>query len=136
MPITKHTTNCRPFYRASWSTLVLTMAWSGSTVLSRELFSQGVIPPGLFTWLVAIFPMILGVLLLHSFVQFMRALDEWWVKIYFRSFAFSFGVCILALFCYPILEFANAPRVEPFIYGGIGILVFAAAAIYNVRKYA
>lgn len=128
-------THCSSFYRVSSSRFILIMAWCGSLIVSRQLFNQGVIPPGILSWLVAALPMIVGVLLVRAFAQFMSTLDELWVKIYLRSLAFSFGVCVLALLCYPILEFANAPKLEPRYYGGFGILVFAGAAFFNARKF-
>lgn len=123
------------FYRASWATLLLTLAFGGSLTVAREWLSQGVVPPGIYSWLVALVPMVLGAMLLYSYARFINALDELWIKIYLRALAFSFGVSVLGLICYPILEFANAPGLNPFIYGAFCVFVFGGALFYNSRKY-
>ena len=97
---------------------------------------QGSVPPGIYSWLVALIPFSLGALLLRSYATFIDALDELWIKIYLRAMAFSFGVCILGLLVYPILTLANAPALDPLIYGGCCVLVFGGALFFNARKYA
>ena len=126
---------CGRFYRASWATLLLTFGFGGSLAVAREWFSQGIVPPGPYSWLVALVPIALGALLLWSYARFIDALDELWIKVYLRALAFSFGVCVLGLLGYSMLEFANAPSLNPFIYGGFCILVFGGALFYNARKY-
>ena len=130
-------TRCRGrFYRASWATLLLTLGFGGSLAVARQWFSQGIVPPGIYSWLVALAPMALGALLLRAYAGFITALDELWIKIYLRALAFSFGVCVIGLLSYPILQFANAPALDPFIYGGVCVFVFGGALFYNARKYA
>jgi hypothetical protein len=129
------TRGCGRFYRASWVTLLLTLGFGGSLAVAREWFGQGIVPPGIYSWLLALAPIALGVLLLRAYAGFINALDELWIKIYLRALAFSFGVCVLGLLSYPILELANAPGMDPFIYGGLCVFVFGGALFYNARKY-
>jgi hypothetical protein len=93
------------------------------------------VPPGFYSWLVALAPIAPAVLLLRAYTRFIDALDELWIKVYLRALAFSFGVCVLGLLSYSILEFANAPRLDPFIYGGFCVFIFGGALFYNARKY-
>jgi hypothetical protein len=85
--------------------------------------------------MVAIVPVILAVFVLRAYVGYIRALDELWVKIYLRALAFSFGVSVLVLFTYPILELANAPKLDAFGYGAFSMIVFCGAATYCARRY-
>lgn len=135
MQSTADTQSGSSFYRASWITILLTLAFGGSLAVARLWLGQGIVPPGLYSWLVALAPMVLGTLLLRAYTRFISALDELWIRIYLRALAFSFGVSVLGVMCYSILEFANAPALDPFVYGGFCVLVFGAALFYNARKY-
>lgn len=136
MQSARQTQDCGRFYRVSWSTLLWTFVFGGSLIAARELLSGGVVSAGLYAWLVAAVPMVLGVLLLRSYARFIAAMDELWIGIYFRSLAFSFGVSVLGLLSYPMLEYANAPPLDPFVYGGFCILVFGGALVNNARRFA
>jgi len=129
------TKNRGRFYRASWATILLTLGFGGSLTVARAWLSQGIVPPGIYPWLVAIAPIVLGALVLRSYVRFINVLDELWIKVYLRASAFSFGVCVLGLLIYPILEFVSAPSLHPFVYGAFCILVFGGASFYDARQY-
>ena len=134
MQSSEKTRACSRFYRASWSTILLTLGFGTSLTLAREWFSRGLVPPGIYSWLLAAVPMVLAVSLLRSYVHFISALDELWIRIYLRALAFSFGVSVMGLVSYPILEFANAPRLDPLLYGGFCVLVFGVALFHNAQN--
>jgi hypothetical protein len=135
VPSNKRPNDCPGFYRASWSAILIMVPFFFSLTASPQLLSRDVVPPGIYSWLVALVPIILGALVLRSFIRFMRALDEFWVKIYLRALAFSFGVSFLAMVCYPILELVNAPQLDSYVFGAFSIFVFCCAAIYCARRY-
>lgn len=135
MPNPERAHNCPSFYRASWSTWLVMMAFFVSLTVSRQLLSQNVVPSGIYSWLVAFIPIAVGTLVLRSFIRFMRALDDYWMKIYLHAMAFSFGATFVALICYPILELANAPRIDGYVIGAFSLFVFGTAAIYLARRY-
>jgi hypothetical protein len=121
--------------RIAWSGIWLQLAFFASIAASKELLSKGVAPPGIYSWFVAIVPVILAPFVLRSYMLYIGALDDLWIKIYSRAMAFTFGVTVLALFSYPILELANAPKLEAFYYAAFSILVFCGSAIYCYRRY-
>jgi hypothetical protein len=127
--------NCRRSNSAVTWNILLTPLWVASMVVSGHLLKQDLVPPGLFSWLVAMVPMLFGALLLWSYVQYIRSLDELWVKIYLRALAFSFGVSVVALLSYPTLELANAPRFVPFFFGAFSLFVFFGSAFYFAWRY-
>ena len=73
--------------------------------------------------------------MLWQYVQFMRAMDELWAMIYLRALAFSFGVSVVALLTYPVLELVNAPELDVFVFGAFSLFVFFVAAFYCARRY-
>jgi len=135
MPNAERAHDCPSFYRASWSVFLVMMAFFVSLTVSRQLLSQNVVPPGIYSWLVAIIPIAVGTLVVRSFIQFMRALDDYWMRIYLRAMAFSFGVSFLTLICYPILQLASAPQIDVYVFGAFSLFVFCSAAIYLSRRY-
>ena len=127
--------DCPSHYRMAWPVIILQLAWFASVVVSRQWFNQGIVPPGMYSWMVAIVPVILAPFVLRAYVGYFRALDELWVTIYLRALAFSFGVSVLFLFIYPILELAGAPKLDAFAYAAFSVSVFCGAAFYCARRY-
>jgi len=135
MPNTERVDDCPRHYRIAWSVILLQLAWFASVGVSKLWFSQDLVPPGIYSWMVAIVPVTLAAFVLRSYIRYIRALDELWVKIYLRALGFSFGVSVLVLFTYPILELANAPKFDATAYGGFSLFVFFGAAFYCARRY-
>lgn len=135
MPNAERAQSCPSFYRASWSTFLVMMAFFVSLTVSRQLLSQDVVPAGIYSWLVAFIPIAIGTLVLLSFIRLMRALDDYWMKIYLHAMAFSFGATFVALICYPVFELANAPQIDVYVFGAFSLFVFGTAAIYLARRY-
>jgi hypothetical protein len=109
--------------------------WVATMIGSRLLFSRNIVPPGILSWLVAVVPMIFGALVLWSYIRYMRVLDDLWVRIYLRALAFSFGVSVLMLISYPILELAGAPKSNALVHGAFSLFVFFGAASYGAWRY-
>lgn len=135
MPNAERINDCPGHYRMAWPVIILQLVWFASVAISRQWLNQGIVPPGMYSWIVAVVPVILAPFVLRAYVGYFRALDELWVKIYLRALAFCFGVSVLFMFTYPILELAGAPKLDAFGYAAFSLIVFCVAAFYCARRY-
>jgi hypothetical protein len=47
-----------------------------SLAVARAWLGQGIVPPGIYSWFLALVPVALGALLLRAYARFINALDE------------------------------------------------------------
>lgn len=67
------------------------LAWALSFVGATWLLTNETVAAAPLTWLVALFPTFLGLLLLRSYVRFFRLVDELVQKVQLETLAFGFG---------------------------------------------
>jgi hypothetical protein len=88
------------------------LVWAVSFGGATYLLSRHIVPPGLPGYALAGGSTLLGVVALGSYVVFLRAADELQRKIQLDALAIAFGVGVVFMNGYRLLEHAGAPRLE------------------------
>jgi len=84
--------------------------------------------------LVAWLPMVVGAVVIWSYVRLIRQADDLQKMIQLSALAIGFGVSAVFTLAYPSLERLGLPHFEPNHYTAIGVLTyFIATACYSIR---
>lgn len=85
--------------------------------------------------LVSLLPMLVGALVIWAYVRYVRQTDDLQKLIQLGGLAFGFGVMVVFTNAYEALERQGLPQLEPRHYAGIGVLAYAAAAVFYKFRY-
>lgn len=88
-----------------------------------------------FSWLVAIVPSILGVICMFMFLRFLREADEMMRKIELEGLALGFGVGVLFLIGYPLLEQVGLPPISSQKTGAVMLFAWVFGHIVARRRF-
>ncbi|MCB1049508.1 MAG: hypothetical protein H6510_12535 [Acidobacteria bacterium] len=102
----------------------------GLVVLSRFLQLNPVLK-----WTLALGPNLLGFITLRSYVQFIRQADELVRKVQLEALALGFGVGIIFLLGYGLLEKIGMPELGTSDPVAIFVLTWGAAGWWGMRRY-
>lgn len=86
-----------------------TLGWAISFVGATFLLTLDVVEGSALRWLVPVVPTLLGLVLVFSYVGFLRAADELLRKIHLEGLALGFGAGFLVMTGYRLFEQAGAP---------------------------
>lgn len=114
-----------------WTVTWLVVFAAGTIALKRWGDSLG-----LAAWAVALVPSVIFVLVLWSFVRFLREADELTRKIHLEALSTGFGAGIFFMLGYPLLERAGAPQLDSADLLMVMALTWAVAVWIGQRRYA
>ncbi|MCF6262785.1 MAG: hypothetical protein L3J24_04265 [Xanthomonadales bacterium] len=87
------------------------------------------------SWLVAIVPSILGTICMFMFLRFLREADEMMRKIELEGLALGFGVGVLFLIGYPLLEQVGLPPISSQKTGAVMLFAWVIGHIVARTRY-
>ena len=93
------------------------------------------VAPGMLTWLIAIVPVVCGVLVIRSYVRFVREADELQRSIQLNALAISFGITIVTMSTYPAMAQVGAPGLEHTEFAALGIFLYLGLATLGTYRY-
>lgn len=111
------------------------LAWALSFVAATWLLRFEIVTTPPLTWLVALVPTLVGLLLIRSYVRFFRSADELMQKVHLEGLAFGFGAGFLFMTGYGLLERLGAPAMS--ISDPVAVIAFAWALgqLLAMRRY-
>ena len=110
-------------------------AWMATFVGASMALSRNLVPPGWATYMVALFPNLLGAWAVFAYVKYIREADELLRKIQMEGLAWGFGAGWLFMVGYRLLERAGAPKLD--ISDGLMVMavVYSVAIVAAARRY-
>jgi hypothetical protein len=121
----------RNIRRNTW----LLVVWVASMVAARQSLRRDLLTPGGVAWLVAILPLVLGALVVWSYVRFVREADELQRAIQLNALAVSFGVTVVASLAYPALQLVGAPASGATVFTALGVLLYLGGVSLGTWRY-
>ena len=115
---------------SAWA-LVWALSFVGATLVLTEGWLSS--PP--LTWIVALAPTVAGLVLVASYVAFLRAADELLRKIHLEGLALGFGAGFLFMTGYRLLELIGAPAVGLSDPVAVFVLFWALGQWIGYRRY-
>jgi hypothetical protein len=88
------------------------LGWALSFVGATRLLRNETVTAAPLTWLVALVPTLVGLLLIRSYVRFFRSADELMQKVHLEALAFGFGAGFLFMTGYSLFERLGAPAMS------------------------
>lgn len=122
--------------RNAQSVGVWTIAFAGAFVTATFALVKAADSLGVFGWLIAIVPPVIGIGLMVSYSRFLMHADELLRKIHLEALALGFGSGIVVMSGYRLLERMGAPALDindPII---VMVVVWAFAQWNGIRRYA
>ena len=109
--------------------------WALGFVAATFLLEMETVTAAPVTWLVALIPTLLGLMLIRSYVRFFRSADELLQKVHLEALAFGFGAGFLFMTGWALLERIGAPTMgvsEP-----VAVIAFgwALGQLLAMRRY-
>lgn len=92
------------------------LVWMISFIGVGQVMRSELLGSGPAMWGVAALPAVTGILMLLAYERYLRVSDELQRRILLEALALGFGVGIVALCGYPVLERAGAPSVPTEVY--------------------
>ena len=113
--------------------IALLVAWALSFVGATRALRPGTLQSPT-SWLVAVAPVVLGLVAVFLYLRMLRGMDELMRRVQLEGLALGFGVGVVFVAGYGLLEFAGAPG-----WGNkpLAVMLFAWAAgsMLAVRRY-
>jgi hypothetical protein len=113
------------YWMVIWALTLLASSW----LLKGDYLSSP------FSWLIAIFPTVLGLGGLFAYIRFIRDADELIQKIELEGLAIGFGVGVLFVIGYPLLEQAGLPAISAPKTGAVMLFAWVFGQINARRRY-
>lgn len=108
--------------------------WAGSLLAAAWLLKGDYVSAPL-SWLVAIVPTILGIVSMFVYLRFLREADELIRKIELEGLALGFGVGVLFLIGYPLLEQVGLPPISAQKTGAVMLFAWVFGHIFARMRY-
>lgn len=89
-----------------------TFVWAAAFVAASFILKAGLVPAGAAAIAVALFPTLLGLMMIRAYLRFIRRADELVRKVQLEGAALGFGVGVLFAVGYGLLERAGAPKLD------------------------
>jgi len=111
---------------------IIQVVWLACLVASGSRFQH--LFPGPIRILVALLPLMAGIVVIWSYAQFVRHADDLQKAIQLGGLAIGFGVSVVVTLTYPALERLGMPQLEPNHFAAIGLIAyFLATVVYSIR---
>lgn len=107
--------------------------WVAALVANGTAFRPYLTEP--LRLLIALLPLVVGALVIWSYIRFVRDADDLQKAIQLSALAIGFGVSVVVTLAYPPLERIGWPHLEPNHFAGIGVVSYAAAAVIHSFRY-
>lgn len=118
---------------------LLTLLWAVSFLVATWVFQSDLDLAPATAWVVAIVPIMLAGVALHSYMHFLRNADELIRKIQLEALGIAVAAALVWAIGYPLLEMAGAPVLERSWIWSTHIVVlsfaFAVGQIAGVKRY-
>jgi len=88
------------------------LGWALSFVGAAWLLKNETITAAPLSWLVALVPTVIGLLLIRSYMRFFRSADELMQKVHLEALAFGIGAGFLFMTGYSLFERIGAPAMS------------------------
>lgn len=111
------------------------MAWAVAFVAAIFAFERGVAPGSPAAWLLVAVPTLIGFLTVRAYLRFLREADELQRRIQFEGLAFGFGVGVLCMMSYRLLERAGWPKLDINDTFVVMMLGWAFGVFRGARRY-
>ena len=98
------------------------------------LLKSGTGLPVPVTWVISTLPLFAGGIAIWSFIRYVCKADELQRYIHINAIAFSWGIMIVTIISYPVLELVGAPKLQRESFALIGIAIYIGGVAYgNLR---
>ncbi len=121
--------------RSQRRALAWVIAWAVAFLGATLLLNADLGLPAAANWSLAVVPSLLGVAMLGAYFLFLRASDELQRRIQMEALALGFGVGVVAMNGYRLLERAGAPAIDVNDIGVVMMLAFAVGVFLGQRRY-
>ncbi|WP_417319242.1 hypothetical protein [Emcibacter sp.] len=111
------------------------LVWGASYVAATWLLNYYEPLQGPAIWFVAALPTLMGFVALRFYLRFLRMADELMKKIQLEGLAIGFGIGIIFILGYQVLEYAGAPGLSLNYAGAIMMVGWAFGQIYSAWRY-
>ena len=111
-------------------------AWALSFAGGAYLLRGGFVGTGAIRWVVAVLPMVLGLLSLLAYGRYLRDADELQQMMHLRALALGFGGGWLAVAGYRLFELLGAPPIDRGDVTMIMAGVYTVGLLLGRRRYA
>ena len=119
-----------------WRLLLWVALWCLSWLLATSLLSNGrLITSNGVGYLVALAPNLFGVVMILSYLKFLREADEVQQKIQLEALGWGFGSGVLFMIGYRLLERVGAPPLDICFPFAVMIIAWAISQWIATRKY-
>lgn len=112
------------------------LLWALSFVAAALLFRFEIVTAAPLTWLVALVPTLIGLLLIRSYVHFFRSTDELMQKVHLEALAFGLGAGFLFMTGYSLFERIGAPAMSVMDPVAVIAIAWALGQVLAMRRYA
>jgi hypothetical protein len=128
-------THQQRFHATGITAFVIVLLWGVCLNTAKILFKENLLPSGIISWAVAFLPLAIGALVIWFHFRHLQTCDELQRKIQLDALALGFGITVIAITTYPVLELAGAPHLKPNYFLIAGVLTYMGACIYGTWRH-